>query len=132
MLRILRNFILVLLFITPIVACSQCNVTTGNYSSAGGSEQNTTLTLSGNDKFNLQHESWQPGNYENRKISKIKGHWLCKDNLITLDLNGEKITAEKITIGKNPLGLDENTKALQFKNASADSFLVNETLYLTP
>lgn len=132
MLRIFRNFILILLFITPAVACSQCNVTKGNYSSAGGSEQNTTLTLSGKNTFSLQHESWQPGNYENRKTSKMKGRWLCKDNLITLELNGKKITAKKITIGKNPLGLDKNTKALQFKAAPTDSYLINETLYLSP
>jgi hypothetical protein len=130
MFRIIRNFILVLLFITPIVACSQCNVTKGNYSSAGGSEQNTILTIFGNNTFSLQHESWQPGSYENRKTSKMKGRWLCKDNLVTLDLNGEKITAEKITIGKNPLGLDEDTKALHFKTVTKDSFLVNEILYL--
>ncbi len=130
MFRIIRNFILVLLFVTPIVACSQCNVTKGNYSSAGGSENNTTLTILGNNTFSLQYESWQPGSYENRKTSMMKGHWLCKDNQITIELNGEKITAKKITIGKNPLGLDENTIALQFKNENSDSFLVNEILYL--
>lgn len=89
MLRILRNFILVLLFITPIVACSQCDVTKGNYSSAGGSEQNTTLTLTGNNIFSLLHESWQPGSHKNRKTSNMKGRWLCENNLITIELNGE-------------------------------------------
>ena len=131
MLRILRNFILVLLFSTPIVACSQCNVTKGNYSSAGGSEQNTTLTLSDNNEFTLQHESWKPGNYEGRKVSSSKGAWSCKDNQVTFELKGGKVIAEKITIGKNPLGLDENTKALQFKTAPKDSVLANEILYLT-
>lgn len=130
MFRIIRCFILVLLFVTPIVACSQCNVTKGNYSSAGGSEQNTTLTISGTNTFSLQHESWQPGNYEGRKNSSSKGTWLCKDNQITFEMNGVKITAKKITIGKNPLGLNENTKALQFKTTPADSILENEILYL--
>ena len=130
MFRVIRNFILVLLFVTPTVACSQCNVIKGNYSSAGGSEQNTTLIISGDNSFRLEHESWQPGNYENRKVSKMKGRWLCKDNIVTLDLNDEKITAEKITIGKNPLGLNENTIALQFKAVSVNRFLINEILYL--
>lgn len=131
MLRILRNYILVLIFITPITACSQCNDIKGNYSNAGGSEQSTTLTLSGNNKFTLQHESWQPGKYEGRKISSSKGAWSCKNNQVTFELNGGKVTAEKITIGKNPLGLDENTKALQFKDSQNDSILANEILYLT-
>lgn len=93
MLSIFRNFILLLFFVTPIVACGQCDITEGNYSSAGGSEQNTTLSLSGNNKFNLQHEVWQPGNHDDRKITKINGHWSCKNNLITLELKSEKVTA---------------------------------------
>jgi len=132
MFKILRNFILVLLFITPIIACSQCNVTNGNYSSSGGSEQSTTLSLSNNNDFYLQYENWQPGNYESREINKIKGVWECKGKLVTIELNGVKISAKKIIIGKNPLGLGENTKALQFTNAPVNSFLFNEILYLTP
>lgn len=130
MLRILRNFILVLLFISPIVACSQCNIAKGNYSSAGGSEQSTTLTLKGKNTFSFQHESWQPANYEGRKVLSSKGTWLCKNNQITFEINGVKISAEKITIGKNPLGLNENATALHFKAAPADSILANEILYL--
>lgn len=130
MLRILRNLILVLLFISPVVACSQCDITNGKYTSAGGSEQNTTLSLSAN-KFTLQHESWQAGNYESRKKSESKGNWVCKGKLITIELNGIKITAKKITIGKNPLGLDESTVALQFINVPTDSFLFKEVLYFT-
>ena len=131
MFRLLRDFILVLMFITPIIACSQCNVAKGNYSSAGGSEQNSTLTLSDNNKFNLEHESWKPGNYEGRKFSSSKGAWFCKDNQITFEMNSGKVTAEKITLGINPHGLDENAKALQFKTTPTGSILSNEILYLT-
>ena len=131
MIRIIRNFILVLLFITPVVACSQCNVTKGNYNSAGGSEQSMTLTLSDNNKFALQYVSWKPGNYEGRKVSSSTGTWFCKGNEATIEINAGKVTADKITVGKNPLGLDEKTIALQFKSTPSDKILANEILYLT-
>jgi len=127
----LRNFLLVLLVIAQITACSQCNILKGRYRSAGGSEQNTTLELSANDKFLLVYENWEPGNYENRKISKINGIWSCKDNQLILDMDSEKITAVQITVGQNPLGLNEDTKALHFKGVSVDNFLNNEILYAT-
>ena len=128
--RMLRNFIFILFSLTTFTACAQCNIVEGIYRAAGGSEQNTILKLLKNDKFILEHESWNPSEYKQRKVSKNKGTWLCENKNVILKIDDKKFTAIKVTIGKNPLGLDVNTKALHFNAAPAGHYLSNEILYI--
>jgi len=116
------------------VRCSECSVSEGTYTSSGGSEQQTQLTLLPDHAFTLTHESWQPGQYENRSISKTGGAWSCEKNQLMLKIDSDTYSAEFVSIGENPLGLDANSKALRF---SADQeqplrYLGNEILYLKP
>ena len=128
----LRKFIFFLLAATSITACAQCDISEGRYISAGGSEQSTTLILLADNKASLKHESWKPAGYEKRTIKNMAGSWSCNKNKLSLKMNGDEYNAELVSIGKNPLGLDENTKALHFKAAANNSILSNETLYLVP
>lgn len=128
----LRRFLFFLLAVTSITACSQCVISKGSYISAGGSEQSTTLILLNGNNASLKHESWKPGGYEKRTVTNIAGSWVCNNNKLTLKIKSDEYTAKQVSIGKNPLGLDENTKALHFKATAINSILSNETLYLTP
>lgn len=130
--KTLRKFIFLLLAITSITACAQCDISKGSYISAGGNEQSTTLMLLNRNKASLKHESWTPGGYEKRTVTNVDGSWACNNNKLTLKIKSGEYTAKLVTIGKNPLGLDENTKALHFNATAINSILSNETLYLTP
>lgn len=130
--NVLRKFLFLLLATISITACAQCDISKGNYISAGGSEQSTTLILLNNNKANLKHESWKPTGYEKRTIKNIAGSWSCSNNKLTLKIESDEYIAEFVSIGKNPIGLDENTKALHFKAAANNSILSNEILYLKP
>lgn len=126
----LRKFIFLLLAVISITACAQCDISKGSYISAGGSEQSTTLMLLNGNKASLKHESWIPGGYEKRTVTNMDGSWTCNNNKLTLKIKSDEYTAKLVTIGKNPLGLDENTKALHFNEAAISSILSNATLYL--
>ncbi len=123
----IRHFALVLLAVITLSACGQCNVKEGNYISSGGSEQSTNLKLSSDKTFTLEHDEWQPGHYDKRDTSRLTGVWSCKNQLITLATQGKIHCAELITIGKNPLDFDVNTRALYFaaNPDNKDSYLYN-------
>ena len=131
----MRSLFLILLTTSlslgTLSACAECNVKEGRYTSIGGSEQSTSLTLSSNKSFTALHEAWQPGHYEKRDISKLSGTWSCNNNNVTLEVQDKNYRAELIVIGKNPLGLNADGKALLFENneIDKDSYLNNEILY---
>ena len=125
----IRTLALTLLTVFSLSACNQCNVNTGSYTSAGGSEQSTNLTLSSDNAFIVKHESWQPGQYEKRDSSQLRGAWTCSNNAITLKANSNTYSAELITIGENPLGLDSNSKAIMFNENTGVDYLNKQMLY---
>ncbi|MDH5571442.1 MAG: hypothetical protein OEY89_06730 [Gammaproteobacteria bacterium] len=124
----IRTVALALLTVMTVSACSQCNVKEGSYTSAGGSEQNTKLTLSSNKSFFVIHEAWQPGHYEKRNTFQLSGTWACNRNSITFDNNEQQYKAELVTIGENPLGLKTGSQALIFEEAK-DSYLNKQVFY---
>ena len=126
MLRILT----ITLTFSLLTACNQCNVKEGIYNSIGGSEYSTQLKLATDYTFSIIYETWEPTQYENREKSLLSGTWSCEDSHITLKTDSERFIATHILIGKNPLGLEEDTRALLFEaDYNSDSFLYNETLY---
>ena len=60
----------------------------------------------------------------------MAGSWSCNKNKLTIKMKSVEYTAELVSVGQNPIGLDENTKALHFKSTVNNSILSNETLYL--
>ena len=111
-------------------ACNQCNVKSGTYTSSGGSEYKTVLTLSKDNTFTITHDTWLPGQYEQRTTDTINGKWFCGGKGVVLETTDSKHIAKFITIGQNPLGLPKNTEALQFNNQkNTNSFLESEILY---
>ena len=128
----MRHLIFLILTFLFISACSECVVMEGQFASSGGSEQQTYLELLPDKTFVLKHETWQPGHFENRNTTEITGAWSCKGNQIKLNIDGRIYSAGIITIGKNPLGMSEDTRALHFEEnkETSHSYLGNEIFYL--
>lgn len=124
----MRTLIALLLITFTLSACGQCYVKEGNYSSSGGTEEETTLSLAADKTFIAKFKRWQAGHYESHKTTKIKGTWLCKNRLVEFKTDNHIYPAEIITIGENPLGLSPDTKALLFKENN-NHFLNNALLY---
>lgn len=116
---------LALLFLS---ACSACNVPLGDYESSGGTESHVVLSLAENE-FVLTHETWLPGQYENRKQIEERGAWSCQGESMTIHTQAEQTTAQLTVIGENPLGYPSTTKALVFE-PSKNNVLSQEMLYL--
>ena len=127
----MRHYLISLLIGIVVTACSDCNVVEGNYFSSGGGEQSTRLTLLSDKTFVLEHEEWQPGHYEEHSMLKTTGTWTCKSKLIALEAQGKSYNGELITIGENPLGLEDTTQALFFKGGpdNQDSYFQNAIFY---
>lgn len=127
----IRNFVLALLTFITIVACSQSTLKGEIYTDSGGNEKAIAINLLSSGEFVLNREVWQPGLYEDRQSIITKGQWLFKNDKIMLEVNGEVYIADLITIGSNPLGLDENILVLHFRNNPANEriFLDDEILY---
>jgi len=125
----IRTLALTLLTVLCISSCNECNVNPGNYTSSGGSEQNTNLTLSADNSFILKHDNWQPGHYEKRDSTQSNGTWSCSKNKITLKEDNSTYSAELITVGANPLGLDANSKAIMFGANTGVDYLNKQMFY---
>lgn len=125
----IRTLTLTLLAVLSLSACNECNVKRGSYTTAGGSEQSTNLTLTEDKDFIIKHDNWQPGHYEARETSQINGFWTCSENLIKFTSSNKKFSAKLITIGKNPLGLDSNSKAIMFNENTGFDYLDKQILY---
>lgn len=125
----IRNLTLILITIFALSACNQCNVNKGNYSSAGGNEYKTKMTLSIDNEFIIKNESWLPGQYEKRDSSQLHGTWSCDNNTIKLKTNDSTYTADFIIIGENPLGFDASSKAIMFNENTGVSYLNKLMLY---
>ena len=133
----MRKLLFLLLTLIAMPACSDCGLVAGDYANAGGSEESTSLLLAANKTFILEHGTWQPEQYKNRQASKVEGAWSCKQNQVILKVNNEMVTTKFIVIGKNPLGIKADTKALSFSSRSGSTisskmaYLENEILYPT-
>jgi len=125
----IRKLIISFFLLVTIPACSECIVLEGRYVTSSGGEQSTSLVLSSGNKLTLKHETWQPGHYKNRKSLKLKGEWSCKQDTIDIKVEGKKSIAKLITIGENPLGIKNDTKALSFNSSAGIQYLANATLY---
>lgn len=108
-------------------ACSTCNIPLGNYESSGGTESHLVLNLVENE-FVLTHETWLPGQYENRKQLEERGAWACQGESMTIITRAGQTKAELTVIGENPLGYPSTTKALVFE-PSKNIALSQEILY---
>jgi len=124
-----RTLAFALLTAFTLSACNECNVKPGSYTSVGGSEQSTRLTLSEGNNFVVTHDNWQPGHYEKRDTTQSNGTWSCSKNKITLKGDNSTYNAELITVGANPLGLDANSKAIMFGENTGVDYLNKQMLY---
>jgi len=124
----IRTLVITLLAALFLSSCNECNVKKGSYTNAGGSEQSTNLTLADKD-FIVKHENWQPGHYELRVTSQINGSWTCSENLIKFTSSDKMLSAELITVGENPLGLDSNSKAIMFNENTGIDYLNEQIFY---
>lgn len=121
----MKNIIyLALLF---LVACSTCKIPRGNYESFSATESQVVLTLAKNE-FVLRHETWLPGQYENREQVEERGAWSCSGGEVVIHTKIEEAKAQLKVIGENPLGYPSATKALVFEK-SKNNALSQEILY---
>lgn len=127
----IRTILLLLLSIFSVSACSDCSIKEGAFETAGGSESATTLQLLPGKQFILQHESWQPGNYEKHITRKDHGTWKCNNAKITLYMNDKEFTADIQHAGNNPVGIPPQTLTLHFKQNTniGLTYLSNTILY---
>ena len=98
----LRNFILVILAAIAISACSQSLLKEGIYTDIGGSEKLISINLLVSGEFILNHETWQPGHYEDRQSVVTKGEWVFNNKNLMLNIDNQTYIADLVTIGKNP------------------------------
>ncbi|MCW8935340.1 MAG: hypothetical protein OQK98_11505 [Gammaproteobacteria bacterium] len=124
----IQTLVLTLLTALTLTACNKCNVEKGSYTSAGGSEQSTNLTLADKD-FIVKHDNWQPGHYVARETAQINGSWTCSESLIKFTTNNKTFSAELITVGENPLGLKSNSKAIIFNENTWFDYLNKQMFY---
>lgn len=121
-------FFLILLLIST-TACSNCKNIEGKYSTHGGSESMTYLNLLKDNKFTLEHESWQPGSYENKETIVSKGAWSCSNNQLIISNSQLTHKSEYLAVGENPLGVNTKTMVIHFEIDAVDHYLNNEILY---
>ena len=110
-----------------LAGCSTCKIPISEFSSIGGSETDTSLSLE-NHKYLLTFEYWSPGGYEKRVKTELSGRWSCEGNFGVFITESGEAKAEYKSIGQNPVGLPEKTKALVF-GPSDEQILSNELLY---
>lgn len=119
----------IILFLMSTSACSKCTNIKGEYSTHGAGESITYLNILSEYKFTLKHETWQPGNYENKETTNIKGKWSCSNNQLTLITQNSKYESEFIAIGENPLNINASTMIIHFKQKGIHHFLNSEIFY---
>ncbi len=123
------NILFIALLLISTTACSNCKNIEGKYSTHGGNEEMTYLNLIKGNKFTLQHELWQPGNFQNKKTTASQGTWSCSNNQLTLIYSNMAQKSEYLAVGDNPLGINPTTMILHFKKTETSHYLNNEILY---
>lgn len=125
------NILIVVVLLFTATACSACPKIEGEYATSGGSEKFTNLNLLQDHTFILKHEIWQPGAYENKETNILSGNWSCKKNKLTLSIEKLIYKAEYVTVGNNPLGINEKTMVIHFSpfDGNNDEVLNNEIFY---
>ncbi len=118
-----------LLVLAPNVLAENCKLETGRYVIAGGSEFHTALDFSSDGTVVLEHENWIPGQYQDRRRWTIAGTWSCRNFDVSLLLGKEECSAKLVSVGRNPLGIEEDALVLQFVDTGKVDYLLDGAVF---
>lgn len=122
------KIIFVLITLISMSGCSSCLIERNVYVSYGGSEFTTKLELLPNSAFNLEYEVWNPGRKDESEKVITQGEWSCSGKRIELKAGNKTHYSTIATIGKNPLGIEDDVKVLHFEEGDY-KYLSREILY---
>ena len=88
--RLANRFVWAALVVTVLLSpgCGGRSAIVGSYQTVSESEWAVTLNLKEGGVAEINMETWQAGEYDQRNLTKIQGRWTAKGNIVTLEYKG--------------------------------------------
>lgn len=102
-----------------------CELENRRYVTVGGSEAHIALNFCSGGKVVLEHETWIPGQYEDRSSRRVVGTWSCKGLEVWIRLGEREYSAMFEPVGPNPLRIDPDAIVLRVADIEGIDDLVD-------